>query len=261
MDAQALIDWARGQNSAVALTAFAFANTLLCSVLPLPLGVVMMVVGGVLWGQVIGLLVYLLTSALGAWFTFIIVRRLKDRVIRMLGKHQATWERLDEAITREGLWICFLWRVAPIAPYVISSAMISMTNISQWDYIWTTSLGIIPSSFPIVSGAAMAGTYLIEKKSMDPVTLVINVTSIGAGIYVMVRLGAIAIEVMAKSGAQDSDVPIDAELVKPTVQQHNQMGQDSRKTCRTCDATFALPLHPCLGGRPAASNPRTVELV
>ena len=142
------------------------------------------------------------------------MRLLKHRVIEMLGRHAATWRRLDEAITREGLWICFLWRVAPIAPYVISSAMISMTNISQWDYMWTTSLGIIPSSFPVVSGAAMAGTLLIEKKEMDPVTMTINVLSIGAGIYVMIRLGAIAVEVMAKAGAQDAEqVPTHAGLL------------------------------------------------
>lgn len=161
MDAQAVIDWARGQNGTVALASYAIANTVLTSVLPLPLGVLMMVVGGVLWGQVVGLSVYLATSTLGAWITFTIVRLLKHRVIDMLGRHATTWKRLDEAITREGLWICFLWRVAPIAPYVISSAMISMTEISQWDYMWTTALGIIPSSFPIVSGVCAAPAHSI----------------------------------------------------------------------------------------------------
>ena len=94
---------------------------------------------------------YLSTSA-RCTITFLIVRSLKDSVIKWLGPHADTWRRLDAAITREGLYICFLWRVAPIAPYVVSSAMISMTNISMWDYTWTTALGIIPSSFPIVSG-------------------------------------------------------------------------------------------------------------
>ena len=240
LDPQAAIDWARGQNAAIALSAYAVVNVIGTSVLPLPIGAAMMVIGGVLFGQVLGLAVYLSTSALGAIITFLIVRSLKDSVIKWLGPHADTWRRLDDAITREGLYICFLWRVAPIAPYVVSSAMISMTNISMWDYTWTTALGIIPSSFPIVSGeretavcsglklaslgprpysirlscrpsmhspfsagAAMAGTYLIENKEMDPLTLTINVLSIGAGIYVMIRLGAIALEVMAKSGMQE----------------------------------------------------------
>ena len=151
-DPQMAIDWARGQNSFVALSAFATVNVIGTSVLPLPIGVAMMVIGGVLFGQVTGLIVYLATSTVGAWITFVIVRALKDRVVDCLGRHAATWRRLDAAITREGLWICFLWRVAPIAPYVVSSAMISMTDISMWNYMWTTALGIIPSSFPIVSG-------------------------------------------------------------------------------------------------------------
>ena len=311
LDPQDVIDWARGQNSTVALASYAIANTLLTSILPLPLGVLMMIVGGVLWGQVVGLSVYLATSTLGAWITFTIVRLLKFRVMSMLGKHATTWKRLDEAIMREGLWICFLWRVAPIAPYVISSAMISMTEITQWDYMWTTALGIIPSSFPIVSGrcalpsmrtyagscllacvrtsyrigalprnfrtrltgswvhirssvyvcayiragAAMAGTYLIEKKEMDPLTLTINVLSIGAGIYVMIRLGAIAVEVMAKSGARDDDVPVNPETLRsPQKQQETKekpVGESSgvSRACAAC-----LP-------RQAQRAPTSVELV
>jgi uncharacterized membrane protein YdjX (TVP38/TMEM64 family) len=159
-DPQIAIDWARGQNSVVALLAFATVNVVGTSVLPIPIGVAMMVIGGVLFGQVTGLVVYLATSTIGAFITFAIVRALKDRVIGWLGQHAATWRRLDAAITREGLWICFLWRVAPIAPYVVSSAMISMTEISAWDYMWTTALGIIPSSFPIVSGESVFSRVL-----------------------------------------------------------------------------------------------------
>ena len=150
--AQAAIDWARGQNSTVAMTAFAIVNIIGTSVLPLPIGVVMMVAGGVLFGQVVGLVLYLVTCTVGAMITFLIVRSLKSRVIDWLGPHGPTWKRLEAAIKREGLYICFLWRVAPIAPFVVSSAMISMTDITTWEYLWTTAVGIIPSTFPIVSG-------------------------------------------------------------------------------------------------------------
>ena len=66
----------------------------------------------------------------------------------------------------------------------------------MFDYLWTTGLGIIPSSFPIVTGAALAGTILVEQKEVDPVTLGINVLSLLAGVYVMIRLGAIAMGVI-----------------------------------------------------------------
>lgn len=197
-----IITWARTQQPLVAAAIFCAANTISCSVLPIPVGVIMMVVAGVLYGFWMGMALYISTSLLGAYITLLITRLLRSRVLSLLGRHAATWRRLDEAITREGLLICFLWRVAPIAPYVLSSAMIAMTEISQFDYVWTTGLGIIPSSFPIISASSLAGTVLIEQKSVTPLTLALNVASIGAGILVMVRLGAIAMSVIGREGAE-----------------------------------------------------------
>ena len=201
MDIQDLLDWARNRNPVVALTAFCLVNILGTSVLPVPIGVWMMILAGILYGQVGGLTIYLSTCVVGACITFGVVRLLRDRLLSLLKpEHLEIWHKLDAAITREGLWICFLWRVAPIAPFVVSSAMISMTDITMWDYLWTTSLGIIPSSFPIVSGAALAGTMLLEKKEVSPTTLAINIISFAAGVYVMIRLGAIAMEVIRDNG-------------------------------------------------------------
>jgi hypothetical protein len=78
-----------------------------------------------------------------------------------------------------------------------------MTDIKQWDYVWTTALGMVPSSFPIVSGAALAGTMLIEKKPVGPFQLVLSVASMAAGVYVVIRLGSLAVEVFQRQGIMD----------------------------------------------------------
>ena len=207
--AEEVLDWARNQDPWTAGAIFCTINVLGLSVLPVPIGAFMAVVFGVLYGQVLGMVLYIFTSWLGAWITFGVVRLVRHRIIDMLGPHVETWRRLDAAIMREGLWICFLWRVAPIAPYTVSSAMIAMTDISLWNYLWTTFLGIIPSSFPIVTAAALAGTMLIEQKEVDPLTLAINAISIAAGIYVMFRLTRIAMDVFNRDAALSdrSEVP------------------------------------------------------
>ena len=99
----------------------------------------------------------------------------------------------------------------------------------------------------------MAGTYLIEKKEMDPVTLAINIISIGAGIYVMIRLGAIAVAVMAKSGAQDDSVPVDADLLrdKPSNPFSRKEDQESQQTW--------FSFLPCLSKQSKSAS--SVELV
>ena len=124
---------------------------------------------------------------------------LRPHILGSLGRHARTWELLDAAITREGVIICMLWRIAPIAPFVVSSVLIAMTGITQFEYIWTTSIGIIPSTIPIVSAAALGRSLLVEDE-VDQVQVAFNVLSIGAGIYVMYRLAIIATEVLRRSG-------------------------------------------------------------
>ena len=210
-DLDEALDWARNKEPVYAALLFFTVNLLSTSIIPIPMGVWLMVIAGILYGQVLGLAFYLGTCLLGAWITFVLVRLVRHRAIAMLGEHAEKWRRLDAAITREGLWICLLWRIAPIAPYVVSSTMISMTDIKPLDYLWTTALGIIPSSFPIVSAAALADKLVLEQKEVDPLTLGINVLSLVAGVYVMVRLAVIAADVLKKidSGAADDEPATD----------------------------------------------------
>merc|ERR1740117_1173891 len=104
----------------------------------------------------------------------------------------------------------YLWRVAPIAPFVVSSVLISMTAIRQRDYLWTTSLGIIPASAPIVSGAALSKS-LVTHAELITTTLVINVLTIGAGVYVTVRLGFIAMNVLKPMRESENDRSTESE--------------------------------------------------
>ena len=186
------------------LALFSVINILATSVVPFPLGVVMCIVAGIIYGAVYGAFVYIVTSAFGAWITFLLVRLLRPLIIPQLGAHANAWERLDGAIMREGVIICMLWRVAPIAPFVISSALISMTSITQWQYVWTTSIGVIPSTIPIVSAAALGRTLLVEDH-VDRMQAAVNVLSIGAGVYVMYRLVRIAQEVLSRDKFETSD--------------------------------------------------------
>ena len=184
------LGWAESEAPLTVICIFSVANIAASSVIPLPgLSVPLMIAAGVLWGEYTGLLIYLVTCTFGAWLTFLLTRVLRECVLRNLGQHLETWKRLDAAITREGLRICLLWRVAPLAPFVVSSVLISMTAIPQIDYVWTTALGIIPSSVPVVSGAAL-GRTLATHEELGTLSLVVNVLSIGAGAYVMVRAHA-----------------------------------------------------------------------
>ena len=119
------------EDPVLGLVLFSVGNVLATSICPFPLGVVGCVIAGVLYGAVLGAVIYVLTCSTGAWITFVLVRLMRPHLIARLGPYARTWERLDAAITREGVVICMLWRVAPIAPFVLSSVLISMTGLTQ----------------------------------------------------------------------------------------------------------------------------------
>ena len=108
MDIQDLLDWARNRNPVVALTAFCLVNILGTSVLSAADRRLDDDPRRILYGQVGGLTIYLSTCVVGAWITFGVVRLLRDRLLSLLKpEHLEIWHKLDAAITREGLWICF----------------------------------------------------------------------------------------------------------------------------------------------------------
>ena len=192
---------------------FAIGNILATSVVIVPpLGFTFCVLAGLMYGAVLGCVAYVVTCAFGAWLTFLFTRMLRPHVIALLGEHASTWERIDAAITREGVVICMLWRIAPIAPFVLSSMMISLTAITQFDYVWTTSIGIIPSTIPIVSAAALGKSLASGEASTFQIAF--NVVSILAGVYVVYRLAMIAKAAIERSG--DDDESAAESAVGPT---------------------------------------------
>jgi uncharacterized membrane protein YdjX (TVP38/TMEM64 family) len=228
-----------------AVAAFCYVNVVCTSLLPLPAGWLMMIAAGVLFGEALGLVLYLLTSCLGAMITLAVVRSMplvfESGFRSCLGKHTAAiWRRfdeallrstaapaaggpssilwrvaplsprrLDEAIHREGFWVALVWRAAPLSPFVVSSTLISLTAISVRDYAWTTALGVVPSSATVVIGAALVQTYAIERQEVEMAPLAINSMSFLASMYVTARLGSLALNVMRK-GMACTDVEVAA---------------------------------------------------
>eukprot|EP00966_Prymnesium_polylepis_P101640 2353719-Prymnesium_polylepis.1 len=135
---------------------YSLMNMFLCSVVPFPLAGGMVVVAALIWGVVGGLLINAVTSLLGAYISLVLTRAFfRPCFVRRLGRYKHKWEALDAALTAEGSQIALLIRVAPVAPFVLSNVMLSMTSITQLTYCWTTFIGIIPSNIPFAYAAAL----------------------------------------------------------------------------------------------------------
>lgn len=189
------------EQPALGFTLFAIGNTIATSVIPIPVGVFFCLIAGIVYGVALGTTLYVVTCVVGSWITFVLTRCLRPVVISRLGSYTTTWDRIDVALSREGPIICVLWRVAPAAPFVISSVLLSLTTISHVQYMWTTAVGIIPSSLLLVSTAAFGRNLVSGRASVAQV--VFNIASIIAGVYVMYRLTIIAQSVLQRNAAEE----------------------------------------------------------
>ena len=60
------------EDPVLGLVLFSVGNVLATSICPFPLGVVGCVIAGVLYGAVLGAVIYVLTCSTGAWITFVL---------------------------------------------------------------------------------------------------------------------------------------------------------------------------------------------
>ena len=189
-----------------AVLVYALANLVITSVCPVPLGVFMIVAAGLMWGAVWGGLIYLSTCACGSAITFALARCMRPRLLARLGdKHRRTFNTLDAALVADGVMIAILWRVAPIAPFVLSSALLSLTSISFGTYFWTTVVGCVPSTLPILLGADFAGREVAGDGERSWLSVGANVLSLVCAVVVVVKLGKIAVDVFRRHGFAQVD--------------------------------------------------------
>ena len=176
-------------------------NTVVCSVIPLPLAGTMVAVGALIYGVPLGLLLNTVSSTFGAWLGLMVARHAcRPCLMRMLGRYKRKWEALDYAIVQEGWQIALLIRLAPVAPLVLSNVLLAMTSISPWTYIWTSAVGFVPANLPFAYAAQLGKSMAQEFPPKDPVLLTMSILGLVASVAIAWKIGRIATRVLSKHG-------------------------------------------------------------
>ena len=142
----ALLDWVAARP---VLAAFAAIGVYAAAVaLSLPVGLVLTVIAGLLFGPAVGTLVVVLGATLGATVLFVAARtalgeRLRSRVDSALRRMDAGFR--DNAFN----YMLFL-RLVPIFPFWLVNIAPAFTDISLRCYALATVIGIIPGTLVYV---------------------------------------------------------------------------------------------------------------
>ncbi len=146
------------------LVVFLYCSTYIAVTgLSLPGATILTLTGGAVFGAITGTILANLSATAGATLAFLISRyfigswiqrKFSDRIVL-----------INKGIKRDGALYLLSLRMVPAVPFFVVNAVMGLTNIRVWTYIWVSQIGML-------AGAAVyanAGTQLAKLDNLSQV--------------------------------------------------------------------------------------------
>ena len=147
-----------------------------------PAAGVLTLLGGFLYGPVMGTIFVEFSAVFGAVLTFELSRYLaRSWVQKKWGEHLI---HFDNEVKRRGYIYLLFVRLFPMIPYILVNFLAGLTRVRLWTFLWTTALGSLPG----IVIFCYFGHQLLNIKSIDQLFTpgVIIATCLFAGFLVIV---------------------------------------------------------------------------
>jgi pyruvate/2-oxoglutarate dehydrogenase complex dihydrolipoamide dehydrogenase (E3) component/uncharacterized membrane protein YdjX (TVP38/TMEM64 family) len=129
--------------------------------LSLPGAVIMTLLGGAVFGLVVGTVVVSFASSIGATLAMLVARyMLRDAVQARFGARLAD---VDKGIEREGALYLFTLRLVPVFPFFVINLLLGLTKMKAATFYWVSQLGMLAGTLVYVN----AGTQLARIDSLQ----------------------------------------------------------------------------------------------
>jgi pyruvate/2-oxoglutarate dehydrogenase complex dihydrolipoamide dehydrogenase (E3) component/uncharacterized membrane protein YdjX (TVP38/TMEM64 family) len=132
----------------------------------LPVGAVLTLVGGALFGLWVGTLVVSMASTLGATLSFLAARYLLGDSVRQ--KFGARLAEVDKGIEREGAFYLFSLRLIPVIPPGIINVLFGLTKMRTWTFHWVSQIGMLIGTAVYVNAGTQLGKLESARGILSP---------------------------------------------------------------------------------------------
>jgi len=102
------------------------------------------VAAGFFFGFIAGTFYSLLGACLGATMAFLASRYLIGSWIQR--KFKAQLDVFNREISSHGYNYLLFFRIVPVLPFFVVNYLAGITRISQWTFMWTTAVGMLPGA-------------------------------------------------------------------------------------------------------------------
>jgi len=126
----------------------------------IPGALILTLLGGAIFGFMLGTLVVLISATIGATIAFLIARYLFDDLVQnRMGERLAT---IRENFRKEGALYLFSLRLVPVIPFFAINLLMGLTSIKTTTYFGASLIGMAPGTMVFVNG----GTQLARLDSI-----------------------------------------------------------------------------------------------
>ena len=117
-------------------------------------------VGGAIFGVVVGVAVVSFASAIGATLAFLISRFFLGSWVQ--SRYGDRLKSLNEGMDKEGAFYLFALRLVPAVPFVVVNLLMGLTNIRTWTYFWVSQVGMFAGTVVYVYAGTQLGQFKIS---------------------------------------------------------------------------------------------------
>lgn len=150
---QATIGSYYAANRATVIAAY-FAVYVLIAGLSLPGAVPMTLIGGAIFGLVLGTVIVSFASTIGATLAFLASRFvLRDSIQRKFGDRL---HAVNSGVAKDGAFYLFTLRLVPLFPFFVINLLMGLTSVRTWTFYWVSQLGMLAGTLVYVN----AGTEI-----------------------------------------------------------------------------------------------------
>jgi uncharacterized membrane protein YdjX (TVP38/TMEM64 family) len=136
------------ENRALVIGSY-MAIYILVTSLSLPGAAVMTLLGGALFGFVVGTIVVSFASTIGATFACFVSRYLLQSWVQ--GKFGEKLKTVNEGVEKEGLFYLFTLRLIPVFPFWMINLVMGLTKMRLRTFYWVSQLGMLPGTMVYVN--------------------------------------------------------------------------------------------------------------
>ena len=149
----------RYQDNHPWLSMLFFALTyVLFTILSVPgAAVILSLLGGALFGLILGSILVSFSSTLGATITFLVSRYFfYPSLQKKFGKQL---KKINHEIKKEGAFYLFSLRLTPIFPFVLINLLMGITPIKLRTFYWVSQIGMLPATIIYVNAGLQIINY------------------------------------------------------------------------------------------------------